>query len=608
MSDIDPFALNILGVDNLVSSDTNKVDSGLPNDIEVGELIDEYTLDMSDDECLDLEKSWEQKNAPYEAKIKPKQDMNKKFYKGSQGSGNVPVSSNIIFESEETFIPQALAKNPEPVVWSDNTNEGKEASNDIKTMLQYHADTLALNRTLGVMLRHWSIYFIGIVKHGWDAKAEDITLNIRNPQNFILDPDGYIDVKGIYKGAFLGERIQSSASKLAELYPEHKAFIEKAVDSKMGTQVSRTEWWTDEYCFTTFKDKVLDKHKNEFFNYDTEEEGLNESDEDVMTTKIGRNHLAHPQMPYTFLSVYSLEEQPHDITNLVEQNIANQNRITERDLQIDKNLRAGNNSLVVDPTYANQETARQIAEGIEDGDPILVDPKGVMRLPASPLPSGILEAQNIAKDTLRSSFGVQGLSAQKQTADTTARGMILNQAHDATRIGGGIGDALEQVADSIFNFQLQMYYVFFDTDHYAAIMGAGRAVEYVKLNMSNMQRQFVVSVSPDSMKPKDEITEMNLAVDLWKAQALDPINLFKKLNYPDPLETAKQVSMWITNPQGYMMTYFPEQAPMQDSAPPMNPPDIGGDIQGAPNTTLGAPPASSALSQVSINQGASMPQ
>lgn len=608
----DAFNLNISAVNNLVGSGTNKADSGLHNDEPVGELIDEYSLDMTDKECLQLELQWEQKSAPYDQKMKTRQDRNRTYYKGSQGSNggsdSIPIPSNVIFESEETFIPQALAKNPEPVVWSDNSEEGKLASNDIKTMLQYHADVLCLNRTLGVMLRHWSIYFTGIAKHGWDKKGNDITLSIRNPQNFILDPDGYIDVKSNYKGAYLGEKIQSSASQLIDLFPEHKAYIIVKTDGKLGTQVSRTEWWTDEYCFTTFEDTVLDKHKNEFFNYEKQEEGLDSNNDIITTATPGVNHFAHPQMPYTFLSVFSLEETPHDTTNLIEQNIANQNRITERDIQIDKNLRTGNNSLVLDPNRGwTIETGRQAAAAIEDGDPILGDPAGVERLPASPLPSGVIESQQVAKDALRASFGVQGLSAQKQTSNTTARGMILNQAHDATRIGGGIGDALEQVADNIFNFQLQMYYVFFTEDHYAAIMGAGRAVEYVTINMSNQKRQFVVSVTPDSMKPKDEITEMNMAVQLAEGGWLDPINLFKRLNDPNPLETAKAVTMWKVSPQLYYQTYFPQeavQAQQQGMA------QTGGqpvEIPGSENTNLSAPAASPALSQVDISQGAAMP-
>lgn len=610
MADTDSFQMNIDGVSNLVESGANKT-RNISNSEEgvVGDYEDILDLPMEDDELLALKIEWENKSNTYTPKVKARQDKNKVYYQGkqtgTQGSSSV-VSSNLIFEAEETFIPQALSKNPEPVVWSDNTDEGKEASNDVKTMLQYHADVLCLRKKLGVMVRHWSIYFIGVVKHGWDSNVKDIKTETRKPQNFVLDPNGYIDEYGNYVGAYLGERIESSAKELIELFPKHREYILIKVNAKLGTPVVRTEWWTDEYCFTTFEDKVLDKHKNPYFNYDVPEK-VDEAGEVIRTATPGVNHFAVPKMPYTFLSVFSLQETPHDITNLIEQNIPNQDRITDRDIQISKNLRASNNSIVLSGLSFTVETGRQAATALEDGDPVLVPDgqveKGVKRLPANNLPDAIFKAQSEDKDTLRSVFGTQGLTAAPDTRNTTARGMILNQSHDSTRIGGGVGDALEQVADNIFNWWLQLYYVFYDEPHYGAIMGNGKAVEYVQIVNTNLTRKFVVSVSPNSMQPKDEISEQNLAIDLANKGWLDPINLFKKLNYPDPMETAKMVVLWKVNPAMYLQSFFPESQPLAAPGINPNPPDIGG-IAPPQDESLGAPPASPALSQVPLSSEA----
>ncbi len=595
MAEIDSFALNMAGVENLISSGINKTRDGdfLEEGTE-GEYVDFLELPKTDDELLKLKDEYESKDASYSPKIKPRQDKNKVYYAGKQKrteqDSEKVVSSNLIFEAEETFIPQALSKNPEPVVFSDNTEEGKTASNDLKTMLQYHADVLCLRKKLGIMVRQWSIYFIGCIKHGWDKKVNDIKLELRRPQNFVFDPDGYVDEYGNFIG-WLGERIESSAEKLIEEFPSSKEYIETKVDGKLGTTCVRTEWWNDDFTFTTFQDKVLDKYKNPFFNYGEE----------------GVNHFGTPKMPYTFLSVFSLQERPHDITNLIEQNIPNQDRINDRDEQISRNLRSGNNSLVLSELYGwNSENAHEAAMAIEDGDPILApneaDEKSIRRLPASPLPSGVLDSLQIDKDTLRSIFGTQGISALPQEGDNpTARGQILDQSHDSTRIGGGIGDALEQVADNIFNWWAQLYAVFYDENHYAAIMGNGQAVEYVTLTSQDMIRKFVVSVSPNSMAPKDEVSERNLAIELANNGWLDPISLFKKLNFPDPLETAKMVTVFRTNPQLYLQMFFPQEA-AQQQATGMPPPQGGVPPEGSsPPETLGAPPANASLSEVPIN-------
>lgn len=620
MPKIDAFQQNIDGVRNLVDSDTNKTYTEGTYSDGVGELTDVLDLPMSNEELISLKDEWESKYAAYGPKVEKRQETNKLYYQGKQRASGLNndrvVASNIIFEAEETFIPQALSKNPEPVVWSDNTEEGKLASNDIKTMLQYHADVLCLRKKLGVMVRHWSIYFLGVIKHGWDDKVSDIKLDVRNPKNFVLDPEGYIDEFGNFCGQFLGERIKKSAKDLIEMFPKHKAEIILAVDGKLGTQLIYTEWWTDEYCFSTFRDIVLDKHKNEFFNYDEEKENTmaDQLQYGLPATETieARNHFATPKMPYTFLSVFSLQEQPHDITNLIEQNIANQDNINDREDQISKNLRNGNNSIAVSGLSFNAETARQAAQALEDGDPVLV-PDGqvenaIKRLPASDIPAGVFNSLQIEKENLRSIFGVQGLAATSQDENQTARGMILNQSHDTTRIGGGIGDAIEQVADNVFNWWLQLYYVFYDEAHYGAIMGSGSAVEFVAILNSDLKRQFVVSVTPDSMQPKDEISEMNLAMSLADKGWLDPINLFKKLNYPDPMETAKMVTLFRLDPMMYMQTFFPENAPMMAPNLPNNPPDMGMEVGQPPaDDTLAAPPASAELSQVPLSAGVAQP-
>lgn len=566
--DLDPQALNISGVTDLVESDTNKIRSGVTGNNEgvESEKTDALTLRMDDEELLNLRDQWEAKYAPYEVSISKKQKANKDAYLGkldesyTQSTDGKSLASNLIFEAEETFLPAALSKNPEPVVYSDNSEEGNKISGDVKTMLQYHADQLVFRRKLSVMVRQWSIYHLGVLKYGWDKEINDVTLANRKIQDFIFDPDGTVDAYGDFD-SYLGERITISAEKLVELFPEHKTYITIMVDAKMGTDCTYTEWWTDEYCFTTFKDKVLDKHKNEFFKYDeetTDEFGL-------PTTQKGKNHFARPKKPYTFLSVFSLGEHPHDITGLIEQNIPNQNLVTRRTYQIDYNLSKANNSDVFSEDNFTQETAKQAANALSKGNPVLIPagrPLGeaLARLPMPAVSDSFFKDLEVNKQALRSSFGTEGISSQPPNENTTARGMILNQQFDNTRIGGGIGDAIEQVADNAFNWLVQLYYVFYDEEHFAAIMGNMKAVEYVTLSAQQFDRQLIVSVAPDSMKPRDEITEINQAVEFFQMGAIGPKTLLTIANFPNPDESAADGVLWKVNPQLYLQLNFPELA------------------------------------------------
>lgn len=570
---MDPISVNIQGVQQLVGSKMNKSLSGATNSADVeGPFEDEFTLKLDDEELLHLEKQWIAQYAGYEAKIKPRQMANKTYYLGRQkeGSPNAttdgqPISANLIFEAEETFIPAALSKNPEPVVWSDNSKEGEQISNDVKTMLQFHADRLVLRRKLGLMTRNWSVDFLAVMKHGWDAEINDITSEVRDVKNFMFDVDGYVDPYGDFVG-YLGERITITAQALIDIFPEHKSFITVAVDGKLGTSVTYTQWWNDDYYFYTFKGKVLEKAKNPHFNYPQQVEGIDPEGQPTTQENPGKNHFARPKKPYTFLSVFSFGDQPHDATGMIEQNIPNQRRVTRRTEQIDYNLSKANNSDVFSENNFTQQTAKQAATAMAKGHPVLIPSGGpigeaVHRLEAPQLGAAFFNELENSKNDLRSIFGTEGLTAQPIQKDELATNLVMNQQHDSSRIGGGIGDALEQVADNVFNWWTQLYHVYYDVAHFAIIMGQMKAVEYVTLSSSSFgSTKLVISVSPDSMKPKDEVSQMNQAMQLYEAGALDIKSLLVMLNFPDPQNTAAQAWLWKTNPQLYGELNFPDVA------------------------------------------------
>lgn len=623
--------MNVRGPQELVSSPLNKVRDRVLENVEgvAGEFEDVLEVKTEDAVLLAQAARTEAKYSGYAEALEKRTQANKAYYlgrwmEGSPQSQEYPIAANLLFEAEETFLPAALSKNPEPVVWCDDTTEGASMARDVKTMLQYHADVLVLRRKMNRMTRQWSIYLIGILKHGWDEEINDIKTETRDPRNFIFDPDGYIDEYGDYRGPLLGERITIEAQRLADMFPRQAAFIAIMAAGKMGTKVTYTEWRSDTVCFYTFKNRVLDKHKNEYFNYARKVKDLDEDGALVERTEEPRNHFGRPKMPYTFLSVFSLGEKPHDETGLIEQNIPNQNRITKREVQVDYNLDRSNNSIGFSGQNFNEETGKQAADAMQRGRPIIIPAGGpvseaVARFPAPSIPDAVFKAQEGAKNDLRTIFGTQGITAQQPDDDQTARGMILNQSFDTSRIGGGIGDALEQVADNVFNWWVQLYYVFYDEPHYGAILGQMKAVEYVQFSRFGLQKRLVVSVSPNSMKPKDEVTEMNQALALWDKGIMDPKTLYTILDFPDPQKTAEQAVLWLLDKQAYMAMNFPElaakMAEMQAQAAMAAAANVSGAGNGAgganipaeqangePAQEISQDPASAALANVPLPQ------
>ena len=605
----DPISLNILGVTDLVSSKVNRThrSAGSNEEGPKGQEVDDLELSMSDEELLFLSVDWVAQYTGYEGRMRPKQEANAHYYIGDQQSmslpyvfDGVPIASNYIFPAVETFLAAALAKNPDPVVWSDGTPEGQELSDRVSTMLEFHADALSLRPKLAQMVRQWSMNYLGVLKHGWDKykvdgeEVGDIKLELRPIKNFVFDTKGYVDVDGDFIG-YLGERIKLTARELCDLFPDHKAYITLDVAGKMGTECVYTEWWTDEYTFCTYMDVILDKTKNPNFNY----------------KKGKRNHFAKPKKPYTFFSVFTLGNQPHDITSLIEQNIPNQNLITKETHQLDYNISRNNNSTAFSENNFNQQTAKQATQAWIKGHNVLVPPgvpitEAIVNFPITPIPDSFFTMRDNNIQALQHSFGTEGLSAQPQNEDTTARGMILNQQRDNSRIGGAINERIEQVAKNVFNWWVQMYHVHYDVKHFASILGMLKAVEYTELSSSMFDRQVMVSVASDSMKPKDELTAMNQAQSLWDAGALGLKTFLKMQKISNVEEATEDALVWKLGVAQYIQLNFPELAQQLQGGQPQ---PAGGapqgstatPTQGEPVNTGGEPPNAS-LSQVKLPQ------
>jgi hypothetical protein len=366
------------------------------------------------------------------------------------------------------------------------------------------------------------------------------------------------------------------------------AKLKEKYNGKTGTIVQYVEWWTDEYVFWTLDDLVLDKAKNPHWNYPGQEETTDEFGNATVVETEAQNHFPVPAKPYVFLSIFNLGLHPHDDTSVIEQNLRLQDLINKRISQIDKNADKTNGGTVISGgrsglTKEEAELALRAWEKgggiyIPDGDPA----QAVMRYNGQPLPSFIYESLLDYRNELRGVFGVSASTGQGVASVDTVRGKILAKGADTSRIGGGISEYIEQFSDRVFNWMVQLMYVYYTEPHAASILGKESGREYIALKNSDFDRKITVSVKEGSLIPRDPLTERNEAVDLWSAGALDPITLFDKLDMPNPKELAQRLLVWKTDPAGL----FPGMAPQAPAGQPvpitggkaLQPPTEPGDV------------------------------
>lgn len=594
--------------------------------------MQEFESDLSDMQIIQLQRTWRERYVPYYSDIEKAQRVAFKYWIGAQDNtdiaqlqGGQPAVDNEIFKAIETFLPIATQANPDPMVSADPSDDGQQLAKDLKNALVYEADRQKLRGINKRITRHWLLYMIGIVKVCWNPITQRIETRPVNPKLMVFDTRGSVDLDCVMHGEFLGEKIREPASKIIEKFPKKKDFITQRAQGKLGTYLEYFEWWyqgTD--LFFTMEETVLGKFKNPHWNYDGEQMVIDpETGAPMPTQVVGQNHLDQPSAPYRFLSVFSTGLQPHDETSLISQNIGLQDMVNRRLRQIDHNVERMNNSLVVNGRSFTDDQASLAATAMRKGTAIRVpSPSGgglnndVMNFPATAIPADVYENLADVRNQIAGVFGTSALTPQGEgSKQETARGQILANQMDSSRIGGLVTEAIEQLDDAIYNYWVQMMYVYYDAPHFMSVAGINGGQELVSLmnTQFGLSQTLNITVKEGSLIPKDPLTVANQAVSLAEAELLDPLSLYTKLEFPDPAKATEQLILWMQIKAGNMAVvsqYLPTMAPAPLAGAPQpgaGAPGGGGQEQ-AGGTPMAAPPGSpQAIQQQGQQLEASVP-
>ena len=526
------------------------------------DLLDELTLETNDETLIDLKNDWLKKWNEYSPEIQAQQDENEKYWLGKHFDKNKieetdrAVIDNIIFEAVETFLPISTKQNPEPIVRGDNSEEGNTIAKDIQAGLVYQADIQNVKLKLKKATRFWALYLLGVMKISWDVDRDDIHTETLRPQRLILDPDGTITEDMEYDGEYIGEYKDDTASSLILKFPKREKLIKEEVSNKMGTKITYIEWWTNEYQFWTLHDDVLGKIKNPHYNYPEDKKTVDDFGKETMQEEQGKNHFPMPKMPYVFLSIFNLGKHPHDDTSLIGQNLANQDIINKRQAQIDKNVDGMNGGYIIsgERSGLTQEQATVAMEAVRQGDALWLaqgDPNtAVNKTQGTAMPPDVFNHLVDTRNELRNIFGVRGSSPQGTISEETVGGKVLIKEQDSSRIGGGISGHLEQFTDKIYNWWVQMMYVYYDESHLVSTIGTDKTESFIELTNDQFpDSQLLVSVKEGSLLPKDELVQANQAIEMSRAGLIDPLSLFEKLDFPDSQKSTERLYLWNTAPE-----------------------------------------------------------
>ena len=514
---------------------------------------------------------------------------------------------NLIFEATETFLPIANRANPDPMVTSDDSPQGQTLSKNIKNALVDWADKQNFRMKLKKGTRYWVLSKVGVWKVSYNVLKDSIECEAVKPKNMKFDPDGYWDEDGLFRGEWLSENKKISAGTLVDMFPKFEDKIKEQAKGNMTKKLELEEWWykgTDIFYF--LGDECLGTYKNPNWNYDGEQKRIDPAtQEEIKTPIIGKNHKFGPNLPvfpYVGLAVFTTDEHPHDDTSLIIQNIPMQDLHNKRLRQIDRNADSQNNGALASGSAFTKEQAAEAATFLRKGGTVWVpngDVNTAWKRDAAPALAGdIFQQQEKSEQRLQNIFGTAGSSANGIQDEKSVRGKIMVQQSDTSRIGGGVTEYIEQRAATIYNLVVQFMYVYYDQPHYIQAMGEMGAQETVAIRNTDFVVDVTITVKEGSLIPKDPLTERNEAMYLWTAQAIGLPELYSKLDFADPMESAKQTLMWQMVEQGKL----PPQALFPDFVAPQVPTAQGGEAVN-PNmqedTTPAAPGSQEAVGQQS---------
>jgi len=526
----------------------------------VSQKMKPLDLDMEDEEIIKLTSAWKKswEDSGKKAEWEKAGEENEKYWLGDQydipkaGKQRAMVD-NLIFEATETFLPRATRRNPDPMVEvhsidrSEETNPGQDAFvKKLKERLVDVADETKVRLKLKTAARHWAIYLLGVIKYGWDLDKDIPTSRAIRPKRIILDPDAIIDEEG-YHGDRIGEIRELTAEQILameDLTSEGKKKIEEMTKDKKATKINFVEWWTQQYFCWTLGSTVLYKKKNPHWNYQTKRQSTTVDSYGVETPSIedveGNNHFSVPKMPYSFLTVYTIGDRPMDNTSLIGQNLSNQDLINKRNRQIDKNVDKQNSGMVVSLARAGltKPQAAEVNKALRSGKAVAI-PDGSPREAIDTynpgnIPSDVFTQLFDMRSRLRDIFGISGSTPAGVKEESTVRGKIQIAGLDTDRIGGGITEYLELLADEIYNWYTQLLYVYSRAFQFAP------GKKPPKLN---------ISVKEGSLLPKDSISIANQALELAGMNRISTKDLYERLEYPNPGEMAANVWLEQNAPQ-----------------------------------------------------------
>lgn len=538
------------------------------NPIASGDLKDVLNILPSDDELVTKINNWLAETRDYHDQLLKKQKKAEEYYLGNQTKRDrIPghlsdFVQNRIFESVETIVPIITSRPAEFLVKSPDASElGIQRAKKVQMTLANKYQDLVVPQKLEDASRSALLYRFGALKFFWDADIDDVGVKYVRPQRIYLPNYGGRFVQDC---PYLIEKVDMTYQEVKDFFGDDVAndLVTMQQTSNNGEEINLearvwtiNEVWTNWWRAWKYESKILKKEQNPYFDF---AEGSK------------KNHWKYPLKPYILLAPFSLGKGPIPEASVVEQAIPIQdgiNSITR--IIINHSAKMGNGAWLVDSATMTKEEADQIRNeaGIIIYGNGVANSNNIRRDAPPPLPNYMFELWNGLTRSLDNLFGIHSTTRGEREGRETAKGRTLLKAADLGRLDyivREIDRAVKELGDGL----VQMMKMFYTDARKIKMLGDTGDFEVFEMGGEDIEDGAEILVRSGSTLPTDEVSEADQALTLWQQGAIDPISLYEKLKFPDPMKAAERLMKW------KMGTLIPVEQPV--------PPGGGGGVAPSP--------------------------
>jgi len=431
------------------------------------------------------------------------------------------VIINRIFTDVETAIPILTSEVPEPTVVGITDNQIQET---IQKGLQIAYEVkYKLQAKLQMLLRHWFLFRLGVIKYRWDIAKGFTTENV-------LTRRIGIDRRATCKEncEYVYEDLEERVDNLIEKFPNKKKEIQQVAGEKTPkSKIKYIEFWggNGEWVAWKLGSYILEKKKNPNFDY---EDPTN-------------NIFDKPEFPYLFLSVFSIgdDDGMYDSTSVIEQAISLQEGATQEKRQI-LDLNEGQKRVWV-TTNVEEAVVQELINKTGDLAVRTRNPNSVQQVQSgkpdaslfNDLASSLLEIDNV----IGIHSTTRGSTPERQD---TLGAQQMQMGADMGRLDLIVRN-VEQVIEEWYNAYLQMIKVYS-----LGVETLSNGKDTVELKREDIPQDIMIMVKKGSTLPIDRRTKYEEAQQLASAGMIPPRMLYEEMGYPDPDKIFQELVEWFT--------------------------------------------------------------